>query len=304
MIHTYRYKNITWVDIEQPNPEDIRLIISTYGIEPTIAEELLFATPDQMVEKYSSYLYLVLHFPAWKHTHSGKIQEIDFIIGRDFIITARYDSIDALHKFGKKFEVFEVLERRKTEAVHAGSLFYFMMREIYQSLHDELAVASDMLGDIEEKMFAGKEREMVRELSKLSRELITFRQAMELQDDILSAYHVAAVNFFGEGYEYEMSLIQKEYSQVVRLAAGYTESLDELRDTNDSLLSNKQNEIIKVLTVILFITAVMQIFLGLFAIDNIARSVIGTPNDFWVLLGGLVVIGVTMLMYFSKKDWL
>ena len=50
------------------------------------------------------------------------------------------------------------------------------------------------------------------------------------------------------------------------------ESLDGLRDTNDSLLSNKQNEIIKILTVILFITAVMQIFLGLFTIDNIARS--------------------------------
>jgi len=304
MIHTYRYKNITWVDIEKPEPEDIRLIISTYGIEPAIAEELLFATPDQMIEKYSSYLYLVLHFPAWKHTHSGKIQEIDFIIGKDFIVTARYDSIDALHKFAKKFEVFEVLNKRQTEAVHAGSLFYWMMREIYQSLHDELSVARDMLGDIEEKMFAGKEREMVRELSKLSRELITFRQAMDLQDDILSAYHGAAVNFFGKGYEYEMGLIQKEYSQVTRLAQGYTESLDELRDTNDSLLSNKQNEIIKVLTVILFITAVMQIFLGLFAIDNIARSVIGTPNDFWVILGGLVVIGVSMLIYFSKKDWL
>ncbi len=304
MIRTYRYKNITWVDMESPRPEDIRLIISTYGIEPAVAEELLFPSPDQMLEKYSSYIYLVLHFPAWKHTHSGKIQEIDFIIGRDFIITARYDSVDALHKFAKKFEVFEVLNKRATEVMHAGSVFYFMMREIYQSLRDELSTARDMLGDIEEKMFAGREREMVRELSKLSRELITFREAMGLQDDILSAYHAASVHFFGKGYEYEMGLIQKEYSQVSRLAAGYTESLDELRDTNDSLLSNKQNEIIKVLTVILFITAVMQIFLGLFAVDNIARSALGAPNDFWVLLGGLAIIGISMLVYFAKKDWL
>jgi len=265
---------------------------------------LLFPTPDPIVEKYPAYIYLVLHFPAWKHTHREKIQEIDFLIGKNFIITTRYDNIDALHKFSKMFEVSEILEKRKTEIVHAGSLFYWMMREIYHSLHDELAVVSDVLSDIEEKMFAGSEREMVRELSKLSRELIAFRHATELQDDILDAYRTAAVSFFGPGYEYEMSLIQKEYDQVKRLAEGSMESLTALRDTNDSLLSNKQNEIIKILTVILFITAVMQIFLGLFTIDNIARSTLGTPNDFWVMLGGLVIIGVSMLLYFAKKDWL
>ena len=304
MIHTRRYKNIAWTDIEHPTVEDIRSIIKTYYIEPAVAQELLFPTPDPMVEKYANYIYLVIHFPAWKHTHREKIQEMDFIIGKDFIITARYDSIDAIHKFSKIFEVSEILERRQTEVVHAGSLFYWMMREIYQSLHDELALASDLLADIEEKMFAGKERDMVRELSILSRELLTFQHATELHEDILSSFKTVSIAFFGPGYEYEAGLIQKEYSQVRRLVMGYKESLDELRDTNDSLLSNKQNEIIKILTVILFITAVMQIFLGLFAIDNVARAVIGTPNDFWVMLGGLVVIGVSMLVYFSKKDWL
>jgi len=304
MTHTHRYKNITWVDIEHPTPDDVRAIIGEYKIEPAVAQELLFPTPDPLVERYPNYIYLVIHFPAWKHTHREKVQEIDFLIGKDFIISARYDSIDALHKFSKMFEVSEILERRQTEVVHAGSLFYWMMREIYLSLHDELAVAGDMLVDIEEKMFAGKEREMVRELSKLSRELLTFQHATELHEDILASYRIASVAFFGNGYEYEAGLIQKEYAQVRRLVTGYKESLDELRDTNDSLLSNKQNEIIKILTVILFITAVMQIFLGLFAIDNIARAVIGTPNDFWVILGGLIAIGATMLWYFSKKEWL
>ena len=304
MTHTRRYKNITWVDIEDPTTEDIRLIMETYGIDPKVAQELLFASPDPLVEKYPSYIYVVLHFPAWKHTHREKIQEVDFIIGKDFIITARYDSMDALHKFSKMFEVSEVLEKRQTEAVHAGTVFYFMMREIYRSLHDELAVVSDVLIDIEEKMFAGREREMVREVSKLSRELLAFRHATELQDDILTAYHSAAIHFFGAGYEYEVNLIEKEYAQVKRLAIGYKDSLDELRDTNDSLLSNKQNEIIKKLTVIIFITAIMQIFLALFAIDGVSRPIVGMPNDFWILLGGLALIGAVMLSIFVKKDWL
>lgn len=264
--HTHRYKNITWLDVEHPTADDIRLVIDTYGIEPSVAQELLFPTPDPMVERYPSYIYLVLHFPAWKHTHTEKVQEIDFLIGKNFIITARYDSIDALHKFAKMFEVSEILERGKTEVVHAGTLFYWMMRELYSSLHDELAAANDLLIDSEEKMFAGKERDMVRELSKLSRELIAFRQATELQDDILAAYRTASLHFFGAGYEYEINLIQKEYMQVKRLATGYMQSLDALRDTNDSLLSNKQNEMILILTVIVTVTSIIDIGISLFGI--------------------------------------
>ncbi len=304
MIHTHRYRNITWVDIEHPTAEDIRNIIDTYGIEPAVAQELLFPTPDPMVERYAAYIYLVLHFPAWKHTHSEKIQEIDFLIGKDFIITARYDSIDALHKFGKVFEVSEILEKKNTEVVHAGSLFYWMMREIYQSLHDELALASDVLGDIEEKMFAGRERDMVRELSKLSRELLSFQHATELHEDILISYGNASVTFFGKGYEYEAGLIQKEYAQVRRLVMGYKESLDELRDTNDSLLSNKQNEIVQTLTVVIFITSALSIFLGLFAIDSVSRPIIGTQYDFWILLGIVLFITSVFILYFRKKEWL
>ena len=72
-----------------------------------------------------------------------------FHLQQNFIITARYDTIDPLHKFAKMFEVNEVLEKRKTEVAHAGTIFYWMMRELYQSLHDELSSAHDMLNDIQ-----------------------------------------------------------------------------------------------------------------------------------------------------------
>jgi len=304
MVSTHKYKNLVWADIESPTPEDIKNVIDTYNIDGEVAQELLFPSPDPTVEKYANFIFVVLHFPAWKHSHHEKVQEIDFIIGKDFIITVRYDSIDALHKFAKLFEVSEVLEKRKIEAVHAGTLFYFMMREIYQSLHDELSTARDLLTDIEDKMFKGRERDMVRELSKLSRELLVFRQATELEDDTLAEFRNAGLQFFGAGYEYETNLIQKEYNQVKRLADGYMESLDELRETNDSLLSNKQNEVMQVLTVVIFITSILSIFIGLFAIDSVSRPIIGMPYDFWILVGIMMAIALGFIAFFIKKDWL
>ena len=166
------------------------------------------------------------------------------------------------------------------------------------------SAARDLLADIEEKMFKGREHEMVRELSKLSRELLVFRQATELQEDTLATFRFLALQFFGAGYEYEVSLIQKEYNQVKRLASGYMESLDELRDTNDSLLSNKQNEVMQVLTVIIFITSALSIFVGLFAIDSVARPIIGMPYDFWILVGIISFITMGLILFFIKKEWL
>ena len=304
MVNTHNYKNLVWVDIESPKSEDIKEIVNTYGIDPSVAQDLLFPSANPTVEKYSNFVYAVFHFPAWRHTHREKVQEIDFIIGKEFLITVRYDTIDALHKFAKVFEVSEVLDKRKVEAVHAGTLFYFMMKEIYQALRDELAAAHDLLSDIEDKMFHGRERDMVRELSKLSREFLVFRQATELQDDTLAAFRIAAIGFFGEGYEYEADLIQKEYSQVKHLADGYMASLDELRNTNDSLLSNKQNEIMQALTVIIFITSALSIFIGLFTIDSSSRPIIGMPYDFWILVGIMVVLALGFVWFFIKKEWL
>lgn len=304
MTKTYRYQNIEWIDIEHPTMDDIREMMKKHDINPLAAEELLFPTPKTKVEKYQSFIYLVLQFPAWKHSHKDKIQEIDFIIGRDFIITTRYDTIDPLHKFAKMFEVNEVLEKKKTEISHAGTIFYWMMREMYQSLHDELRAAHDILNDIQEKVFAGKERDMVVELSKISREILTFKRTLAVHNGILRSYRSAAIPFFGAGYEYEVDLIQNEYNQIERIIDGQSETIDEIRDTNDSLLSNKQNEVIQTLTVIIFITSILSIFVGLFAIDATARPIVGTPDDFWILLGIMGIIAVALLTVFIKKEWL
>ncbi|MDZ4227374.1 MAG: CorA family divalent cation transporter, partial [Patescibacteria group bacterium] len=117
----YEHNGLVWIDLESPSREEVQDIINEFGIQPLVAEELLLPTTKPRVEITPDYMYLVLHFPALRHSHKTKEQELDFIIGQRYLITTRYDTIDPIHKFSKIFEVNSILDKSNV-GEHAGYL--------------------------------------------------------------------------------------------------------------------------------------------------------------------------------------
>ncbi|NBV77403.1 hypothetical protein EBR66_04530 [bacterium] len=84
-------------------------------------------------EFHGDYAYFVMHFPALRHTHKTVEQEIDFVIGKNFIITTRYEMVDPLHKFSKVFEVNSILDKSNL-GDHAGFVFFYMLKKCTRPL--------------------------------------------------------------------------------------------------------------------------------------------------------------------------
>src|SRR4051812_47813551 len=105
MLARYRHNNLTWIDLESPTPEEVQRVAHEFNIEPLVAEEILLPATKPRIDFHPRYIYTVFHFPALRHSHKTHEQEIDFIIGNDFLITTRYDTVDPLHQFSKIFEV-------------------------------------------------------------------------------------------------------------------------------------------------------------------------------------------------------
>src|SRR3989338_3836578 len=106
MIARHNYKNLKWIDLECPTNEEVRQVIGEYNIDSLVAQELVGPSLRPKVEVYSNLIYLILHFPIVRRKQGKRFveqQEIDFIIGKDFIITSRYDAVDPLHQFSKLF---------------------------------------------------------------------------------------------------------------------------------------------------------------------------------------------------------
>lgn len=304
MLTKYTHKNVTWVDLESPTKEEVHKVMIEYSIHPTVAEELLMPTMKPRVDLHDNFIYLILHFPAFKHTHKlGQNQEIDFIVGKDFIITTRYDTIDPLHKFSKIFETNSILDKSDI-GTHAGFVFFFMIKKLYKSLEHELEYIDDALERIEDDIFEGREKQMVIALSVVSRDLLNFKQAMHSHKEVLDSFEEASIKFFGKDFSHHIKSIISEYYRVNNMIGMHSDSLYELRQTNDSLLSTKQNEVMKTLTIMALVTFPLSLIAAIFGMNTKKLPIVGSPNDFWIIMGIMLTLALIMFIYFKIKRML
>lgn len=303
MIIKNAYKNVTWIDITSPSKDEIREITNTYRLDKEVADELLAPTDHPRVERHRSYIYTILHFPAFKHSHgSNRNQEVNFIIGQNFLITVRYDMIDPIHKFTKVFEVNSLLDHHQN--MHTGFVLFHMLQKLYRSLEHELDYINDHLEEIEQKIFSGHEREMVSALSGVNRNALLMKHTLRLHEDILVTLGKALHELFGDSYKEYVEQIQLDYQHIMATLEAHREVLQGLYETNMSLLSTKQNEIMKILTIMAFVTFPLSLIAGVFGMNTKFMPLVGGPNDFWLVISIMLILTVLFFLYFRYKRWL
>jgi magnesium transporter len=304
MVNRLNHRGITWIDLESPTDTELHDIIDEFGVSHPVAQELKTPSLKPKVDLYENFIYLILHFPASKHSHiSQSNQEVDFIIGQSFLITVHYDVIDPIHKFTKEFEVESILERQDL-GDHAGYIFFHLIEKLYHSLEHELEFVASELDAIEESIFMGQEKEVVKFISEVSRDLLNFKQATSAHQEILGSFEMASRKFFGPRFEDFSREIMNEYYKIGRIIEHHRESLLELRDTNNSLLSTKQNEAMKVLSILAFITFPLSLIASIFGMNTVYLPIVGNENDFWIIVGIMGILTMVFFLYFKHKDWI
>jgi len=306
MIQKSTYKKVTWIDLENPTQAEARQLIDECSIPPIIANELLSPTLRPKVDVHDDFIYLILHFPTMRTTPNGEYrqtQEIDFVIGKDFIITTHYDAVDALHDFSRVFEVNSILDKSNM-GEHAGFVFFYMIRSFYKQMLDHVEGIRDQLHDIEQEIFSGNERAMVVEISRLNRILLTFKESMFAHKEVLESFESVGGSFFGGQFTHHLQSIVGEYYKVASAIEGSKEYVKELRETNDSLLYAKQNEIMKILTIMAFVTFPLSLIAGIFGMNTEYMPIVGLPYDFFIISFGMLILTLLMFIYFKSKRWL
>ena len=303
MISKYTYKGLTWVDLESPTEEELTHVTEQYSIPTIVGEEIRDKGVQSKAELHPHFIYLVLYFPHISHKSNRSVeQEIDFIIGNDFIITTHYDFIDALHEFSKTFEVDTILDRG-VDADHAGFLFFHLIKALYDHSRYQLNSINTLLKNTEKKIFEGTEGSMVVMISNINRTLLDFRQALRFHREVLASFEVSAKKFFGDTFSYYISAIVSEYNKTQTVLDSHKEILDDLRDTNDSLLANKTNETIRLLTILTFLISPISVISSIFTM-NTDFIVIKNLHDLYAILLSMLGIGLLMFIYFKFKKWL
>ncbi|HVV39159.1 MAG TPA: CorA family divalent cation transporter [Candidatus Paceibacterota bacterium] len=303
MLTRWGQKNASWIDLVAPTSAEVRSLMHEFGIDPLIAEELLVPSFKPKVERRGDIIYVILHFPIMRGASERQEQEIDFIIGKNFLITTRYETIDPLHAFAQAFEVSTVLGKPMSHT-HGGHLFTALARSLYEALINESQTIRRRLQDTEDRIFKGAERQMVIELSQIGRVIHDFRDALAPHKEMLTSMEPVTSRLFGPEFSYYLRDLIGLEERVERTLDNLQSSMVELRETNNSLLSTKQNEVMKTLTVLAFLFLPLSFIAGVFGMNTMNNPIVGSAYDFWIIVSGMVVLAIGCFLYFKHKEWL
>ncbi len=300
MITKHTNRGLSWIDVESPTQDEIRALAKEYSLNPLVVHELSAPSVKPKVDLYKDFIYLILHFPRFRRDrNSEQSQEIDFIVGKKFLITVRYSGNEVLHVFAKLFEASAVLGKGDF-GTHTGFVFSRMIERLYESVLNELSVGSDSMRDIEQKIFDGKERQMVIALSKLSRNLLETKRALALHRDVLESFAVAGKMLFGESFAFQLQTLIGSYGRVENAVDSNLALLAELRETNNSLLDTKETETMRIITVIAFLTLPASVVTNFFQMSTAHTPIVGGPFD-WLIIVSFTLLGTALLFLLAKR---
>jgi magnesium transporter len=305
-METIKIKNLTWIDVVDPKKEDIEYLKQSFDFHPVVLSELTIPTLRPKVENYDHYLYMVLHFPIYHPKEkTSKSMEIDFLITTDKLITVRYGKIQPLVEFFKKCEMKDI-------DPHFGettaSLLYCMLGELNNFSLRQLDHITKKIDEIEKDIFENKnnkkEDKIVEEISTIRRDILDFRRTIKPQYTILESLKVRGIDFFGKSTEPYFVDIFGDHMRVWSLLENHKETIESLQQANDSLLSNRTNRIVKVLTLFAGIVLPLSLLASIFGMNTKYDPIVGSGYDFWIITGIMLFGAIIMLMAFKRKKWL
>jgi magnesium transporter len=293
----------SWIDIQEPDADDVLKIQKKFSLHPLIIEEFSTPTLRPKATEYGDCLYLAVHIPLFdtenKTTYPG---EIDIVICPDALITAHDTDIFQLTEFFK-----ELRGNRKKRDIFMGQspgkLLHYIMEMLLESCFPKLDHISKKLDNVEEEIFAGHEKEMVFEISLVKRDILNFRRTMKPQRTVFE------------------SLAQKDYSLIEQELKPYyqdlvgtniriwnnlesaKETVESLEATNNSLLSNKLDMTMKVLTIFSAIMLPLTVYSSIMSMSvNVPLHT--NPLAFWIHTGTMLLIAAITFIIFKFKKWL
>lgn len=299
----YEHGGTVWIDFERPTVDEIESLVEEFKLGPFVERELLSPSPRPRIDLFPEFIFSVLHFPASRATRGiQRSAEVDIIILKTAVITVHYESVPAIHDFARSFEA-SLLMRRTAKHIHSGHIMFELSSRLYRAVEDELDSLEDAVNDIEQAIFSRREQELVRPISELTRDVLNHKRIIASQDDVLKELELAAAALFGPQYKSFISSMATLQYRVSERAQLLLDVLRALGDTNTALLSTRQNEIMKNLTVVASIMLPLSLVASLFGMNTVHNPIVGSPNDFWIIMLILAVVGVTSACYFWIKRW-
>ncbi len=301
---TLKGPSVTWIDIQDPQKEDVEYLQKEFNFHPLALDQLIPPSWSTKVEVFPNHLLLILFLPSYnKEKRESRARELDIIITKDILVTSHYNSIVPLKEVFHQCNLYKE-EQEKWMAQGTGFLLHHALNALWEDCGAKVNKIDQKLTRIEESMFQGKEREMLKEISIMKADIMNFWKIVRPQKGIFTSLRDMSGEFFGPQLVPYFSHMRNHWARVASSLLSHKDTIEALEDTNNALLSHKTNEIMKVLTMFSVALLPLTLIAGIFSMNTKLLPIAGLPNDFWILSGIMVTSILLTIGYFKKKKWL
>jgi len=293
-------KGITWLNIE--GLQDIKLfedIGEVFGLHPLVLEDILNTDQRPKMEDYGAYIYLVLKNFYEREGEGLQSDQVSVILGKDFVLSFQERESDLEESIKEKISKSKGRIRKEG----ADYLAHAIMDNVVDNYFIVLEALEDKIEDLEDDLVKKPNNSSLHAIHLLKRELILLGKSLwplreavnslERSDSLL--INKTTIIYFKDIYDHIIDIIDTVET--------FKDMLSGILDVYLDTVSNKLNEIMKVLTIIATIFMPLTFIAGVYGMNFKYMPELEWKLGYFGILGIMLTVALLMVVYFKKKKW-
>jgi magnesium transporter len=290
-----------WLDLDAPSPEELAKLREIFGFHPLALEDTEHFGQRPKLDDYGDYVFLVF-YGAWQHRDEDPdpLREVHLFVSGQYVITIHRDPLPLFDKQREELD---------GRVLHSEQfLLYRILDTLVDSFFPLLGDMDEEIDELESALLANPNERQLQRLFSLKRQLVAMRKVITPQRDLFAS----SVDRISElpGLELdERDYFRDIYDHLIRISDlidSYRDLLSGATDLYLSTVSNRQNDVMKQLTVIATIFLPLGFITGFFGqnFSFLVTHLLTGELTFWLVgVGSMAATCIGLLVFFRRKGW-
>jgi len=293
----------TWINIEGINNiEMIEKLGSTFNIHPLVLEDILNTDQRPKMNEYDNYLFIVLRMLTFDSAERlVNSEQVSMILGHNFLISFQEKSGNLFDGVRERIRS----DKGKIRKLGADYLAYALIDSVVDEYFSILEKIGELVEDIEDELISEPKPENLHTIHQLRREMILLRKSVWPLREVINLMEKEGTSLIKKTTNIFLRDVYEHTIQIIETIESYRDMVSGMLDTYLSSVSNKMNEVMKVLTIIATIFIPLTFIAGVWGMNFEHMPELKWqwiyPYGFWSLM---IIIGGIMVIYFKRKNWL
>lgn len=294
--------SVIWVDMAEPTDADDRVLLDIFRFHPLTVEDCRENRHYPKIEEFPDYLYFIVHGVTANTTPDRfNTIELDGFLGRNYVITYHHEMFRSINNVKKQLTTSPVACQRGPA---------FLLHQILDQIVDYYSPVLDdfdeRIDQLEENIFSLKRPNdgILEQIMELKRSVLRLRRISAKQMDIFYRMSRGEVHLIPQGMLPFYRDIYDHLIRVTDLAENYRDLLSGSLEAYLSVVSNRMNEIMKVLTIFSAIMLPLTFIAGLYGMNFDNLPELHWAYSYFVVLGIMLFVALLMLYLFWRKGWI